>query len=130
MAAQKRNPMKLKCLVSVAALVLLLQGGVSLGAAQHLDWTPHSFVVYGPSTNGVHDSCGAWTSANPSTREAYDWWAMGFISGAGYAATAKLAATDADGLEAWMTKYCVDHPLDPIVKAATTLVNELKARAR
>jgi len=99
----------------------LLPSGVS---AQHT-----VFTSYGPT----QISCGSYTAASGNQRNTYDWWVLGFVSGANFErlSTNKpdLASTDSRGLEGWVTKYCADHPLDDVVTAAVVLVRELTARA-
>lgn len=90
-----------------------------------------TFMVYGPLKSDDFVSCGQWTISFPGEKKAYDWWLLGFVSGAGYGLknNGQLARTDSAGLEGWVEKYCADHPLDPLPKAAVSLVEELKARA-
>jgi hypothetical protein len=65
-------------------------------------------------------------------RDVYEWWVTGYVTGAGRALSAGgvgLAATDWSGIAGWVHKYCEDHPLDDLEKAAAALVAELKTRA-
>ena len=83
-----------------------------------------AWMVYGPT----RQSCGSWVGASGQSKEVLQWWMLGYVSGAGH--EVRLAETDAAGIEAWVTKHCTDHPLDTLVKAAMSLVDELKGRAQ
>jgi hypothetical protein len=83
------------------------------------------FVSYGPRSV----SCGTWNTTAKGNREEWDWWVMGFVSGAGRELSIRnlqLKETDPDGLMEWISKYCADHPLDNLVRASVLLVDELK----
>jgi len=94
--------------------------------------------VYGPADR----SCGAWTSGTPVTsagtggegnRDSYLLWVEGYLSGAATALSTysiKVADTDIEGIQTWMTNYCLQHPLDSIQVASSFLVVELGKRAQ
>lgn len=77
-------------------------------------------------------SCASFLAAAPEQRNTYDWWVLGFVSGANYgriySTLPDLASSDSLGLEAWVAKYCTEHPLDAVVAAAVALVKELSLR--
>jgi len=90
--------------------------------------------VYGPALS----SCGSYTITPPlsdtSIRASYLLWVEGYVSGASTVLSSResieLADTDPAGIEAWITKYCTDHPLSSLQLAATTLVLELIDHAK
>ena len=108
--------------IAVAAVMLLgliVQQGSSLAAQSG------TFRAYGATGK----SCGVWTMALDDQRVVYEWWVLGFISGADYSRSGPMMGeTDAPGVNAWITQYCADHPLDTMAKAAIELVRELRAR--
>jgi len=87
-------------------------------------------MVYWPATAYT---CGSWSSALSKGRESdeaqlYTMWMYGFVSGQSLWASRDkitLAATDTAGIDAWITKYCADHPLDTIAAAGLQLVDVL-----
>jgi hypothetical protein len=108
-------------------LVLLIIQETNSGAAQ-----PTTGMVYGPAGS----SCGAYSASPPlpetSIRVHYLIWVEGYISGAATVLSSResieLANTDPAGIEAWMNKYCSNHPIDSLQLAATNLVLELVAK--
>lgn len=91
-------------------------------------------VVFGPADM---PSCGAWTDARAKQRaeaNAYQMWALGFLSGLNWARSPTRGdvgrSTDAQGVLAWIDKYCLGAPLDSLLVAVITLDNELATRAR
>lgn len=89
------------------------------------------FMVYG--ADGGTMSCGKYSTETGARRQALDLWAMGFVSGAGYANGQNgkaMERTDAQGISSWFAKYCSDNPLDTTVQAAIALVKELERRAK
>lgn len=84
----------------------------------------HFFTMYGPTDT----SCGGWTTATGQTREIFEWWVLGFVSGADYAAEKRLTPSDSKGIKAWVDKYCAEYPLVPIAKASIDLVKELQPK--
>lgn len=74
---------------------------------------------------------GSFVSASQLERRVYEGWFLGFVSGAGQVRANEgppLIQTDSKGITEWAAKYCADHPLDSIVKAAISLVSELSPR--
>ena len=55
-------------------------------------------------------------------------WTYGFVVGASYASEERLARIDAPSVNAWMDKYCSEHPRARIADAAATLIDELTRR--
>jgi len=82
---------------------------------------------YGPT-------CSAFLGSSGPQRDIYHWWILGFVAGTSRERAAEsqvsLPRFLPDEIETWITKYCTDQPLDPMAKAAMSLVDELKARAR
>lgn len=85
----------------------------------------HVFTVYHAAGGG---SCGNWTLAKSGEKEELEVWVRGFVSGADYAGTKQLKATDSAGLVASMNKKCSEAPLSNIVQAAMSLVSDLGGR--
>lgn len=86
------------------------------------------FTIYGPVGEGGEMSCGAFSRMLPSDRTHLEWWLLGFVSGSGRELARKgiaLSHSDPAGIEAWVTKYCTDHPLENFTQAAVEIVNEL-----
>ncbi len=94
------------------------------------------FMMYGPITRqGTAVTCGAWNVADIEegrpivsqgqyNRANYTYWVFGFVSGA--TLHADMRVTDLDGIKGWITKYCREHPLDPLAEAAAELVEALR----
>ncbi len=55
-------------------------------------------------------------------------WTYGFVVGASYASEERLARIDAASVNAWMDKYCSEHPRARIADAAARLIDELTTR--
>jgi hypothetical protein len=55
-------------------------------------------------------------------------WTYGFVVGAFYASEERLARIDAPSVNAWMDKYCSEHPRARIADAAARLIDELTRR--
>jgi hypothetical protein len=55
-------------------------------------------------------------------------WTYGFVVGASYASEERLARIDAPSVNAWMDKYCSEHPRARVADAAARLVDELTRR--
>lgn len=76
------------------------------------------------SVFGMTDlSCGKYiqdVTTNPETSKVYDWWIAGFVTGTNLVKK-RVTSTDNAAHEAWLKKYCQDHPLDPFMKAAAEL---------
>jgi hypothetical protein len=110
---------------TVVVMFVLLAGPsmrYDSAAAQDVKWTQYgNFEV----------SCGTVTRSSPTQRSVYGAWAMGFLSGAGYAHAAAgigLTTTDYDGGIAWIEKHCSERPLDTLADASIALVRELARR--
>jgi len=71
-------------------------------------------------------SCVTWTQVrNDPTRtdrDGAEQWVLGYVSGVSAVTPLKRAA--ADGVWAWMDKYCRDHPLDNISEAGVALIRQ------
>ena len=90
-----------------------------------------SYIAYGPIKGTVAVSCAAWGATPESSRTDFRWWVYGFVSGAGHVLAknnVELEETDLDGITAWVTTYCAEHPLDSIIRASISLVDELRMR--
>jgi hypothetical protein len=81
------------------------------------------FMNYGAGVS----SCGKWIAANQAQHLTYSAWVLGFVSGFGHAAVTDLRETDADAIDAWMNKFCREHPLETISHASQALVSELRS---
>lgn len=118
-------------LVIVGTATLLLVGVLAPTAVARLAPPQHGvFAMYGPT----NVTCGAFTASKSTRREVYEWWALGFISGADMVIAdrsgKRLPGTDADAAKAWIAKYCAENPLDEFVMAPIKLVEELTRRGR
>ena len=80
--------------------------------------TSGDYAIYGHGNS----SCAAWSAALPGTptRELFLAWAQGFLTGTG-GFNDDQRKTTSEGIQASMTTYCQDHPLDTIEVAASTL---------
>ena len=84
------------------------------------------------------DSCGTWTKDR--SKDEYGFlinaaWVQGYLSALNVwtvigGKNDVLHDINANALVAWVDKYCQEHPLDTIVKAATELALELDRRSR
>jgi hypothetical protein len=66
-------------------------------------------------------SCGTWTANRRVQVKSMDaeTWVLGFLSGIGYAGNGNpLANMDAEGVWAWIDKYCSAYPISTIIIAA------------
>lgn len=89
----------------------------------------HNYTGYGPTRM----SCGSYLAAAAPERDTLDWWVLGFVTGINFERRLSnerpdLASTDSRGIEAWVAKYCAEHPLDELVIASVALVKELTNR--
>jgi len=81
-------------------------------------------------------SCGVYLdeAKNETLAHMYVHWAQGFLTGMnamGHASKQPLVLQpDAPTLQAYMTKYCKDHPLEHPLDAVTDLYFELRKRGR
>lgn len=77
-------------------------------------------------------SCGTWTRLRkgpPSIdRVIVEFWATGYATGANsdFGKPDILTGLDADAVEAWIDKFCLDFPLEPLGQATLTLVTTLR----
>jgi hypothetical protein len=124
--------MRLGC--AILAVVIL--------AALSIQASAQGNVIFGQGKN----SCGAWTQARQTRSVSAGLsaqWVAGYLSGMNtqlnlsspqndslYRQDDPLLGTDFDGLMGWIDNYCMSHPLKPIVAAAQSLIDELRARAQ
>ena len=80
-------------------------------------------------------SCGEWSAEHPNQRisvtmrNAYlQQWVLGFVSGFSRTFPEPPRQTDANAIMAWITQYCVAHPLDTVSTASRELTEELSKR--
>ncbi|WMT74556.1 hypothetical protein [Bradyrhizobium sp. Ash2021] len=80
---------------------------------------------------GGSRSCGSWLeNQRDEYFSLYDQaWVAGYLSSYSLHASDQIQLPDAAAVRGWITKYCRNHPLDEIYKAADELVNELNHRA-
>jgi hypothetical protein len=94
-----------------------------------------------PMISPQHNSCGEWIDqrkkdGNPLYPQETIYsnsvrgWLWGFYSGASIYGRRPLAIVQPAAIDAWVDKYCADHPLEDIDRAAVVLVDELAARAK
>ena len=92
------------------------------------------FTVYGPVSGTQALSCEAFLqNRNRETRVAYEWWAMGFVSGSSREfdrAGRRLKVTDTKAVLAWLDTHCRAHPQNSFVSAVMELVDELGDQPR
>ena len=103
----------LKRCAILATILVLIMSSVANAPARNLA------SVFGMTNL----SCGKYIqdiSITPETAEAYKWWIAGFVSGTNLAKK-RTTSTDNEAHEAWLKKYCQDHPLDNFMKAAAKL---------
>ena len=113
--------------VPLSVILVILVGGfsalsrVDTRAAQNDTFLP-IFV----NTGAV--SCREYNTANGARLSTYQWWLMGFVSGAGHVAQngkAPIARIDASAATEWVAKYCDDKPKETLAQAAVALVDGL-----
>ncbi len=90
--------------------------------------TAQSYVVWGIGA----ERCAAWVDAKRSSdkvqRAAYETWAHGFLTGAGFergGAIMTKASMDRDGVLKWLDDYCEANPRMSIERAAVALLGRL-----
>ena len=87
------------------------------------------------------NSCASWTEARKGVDDpanvkakviegASRAWIWGLMTGASVYGRRPLADVPVGAAEAWMDKYCADHPLDRLDQAGLQLIEELAARAK
>ncbi|HEY6433337.1 MAG TPA: hypothetical protein VIZ17_15260 [Acetobacteraceae bacterium] len=101
-------PVSIRPLLAAAVLLLLLSNGA---------------MAFKYAGSGVA-SCGEWLQER---RDPYggggagQQWVLGFLAGEADATEGKLdpiADTDAEGVWAWIDRYCEQHPTDRLIVAA------------
>ena len=73
-------------------------------------------------------SCRQYGTATGARLATYQWWVLGFVSGAGYTIDAmkgSMAGIEASAALEWVGKYCREHPNATLASAAAELVNGL-----
>lgn len=94
--------------------------GIVLFAAAQLAASAQAFTYAG---DGI-DSCGSWTHdrQEPGGGVAQQ-WVLGFLAGAALeGGPDPLSRTDADGVWAWVDRYCWNNPTDDLMKAMESFV--------
>jgi hypothetical protein len=82
-------------------------------------------------TGPIQNSCGTWTQMrNTQQAQAYEYWVLGFLSGANFheGNTDFLQGLDINAAKAWMDNYCRAKPLDTLTVAMVALMQELMDR--
>lgn len=108
----------------VPGLVILLAGMI-VGAQQRE--VPDGFSrTYGiPSEM----SCATYLRATGAERASYDWWLLGFVSGADYAfgraAARRFRPTDVQGIVSAVEKFCRERPTAQFGESGMVVVESL-----
>jgi hypothetical protein len=110
----------MRILAAAALATVLLYVAIS-GSAQAAP--SGQYTTYGEGSL----SCGTWLAHRTGGEQyPYNAWVLGWVSAAGYyQVRGALRDTDSNALIAWVDKYCREHPLDPINKAANRVVESL-----
>ena len=81
-------------------------------------------------------SCGKWTEnhqggESSGLQDFQNEWVLGFITALNDVRRGSdlVSGMDSSGLVAWITNYCVTHPLDSVATATNALALELQRRA-
>src|SRR5688572_26234521 len=109
----------------LAASILVFATTIFSGGGTHAGQQDSLLALYG-ATGMV--SCRHFTTANGARRATYEWWLLGFVSGAGYVRSnmgLPMAVTDAHAATERAADYCREKPLDTLAAAATAVVREL-----
>jgi hypothetical protein len=88
-----------------------------------------SYVIIGPG----RVSCGTWLQDSNSKSPLYyaqSAWIAGFVTAFNYYMPLDTKGADVNGMEAWITGYCSQNPLDNLAKASAALVKELQTRSQ
>src|SRR3954454_9736864 len=112
--------------VSVA-FVVVIGGMIVSGHAAAGDTQADPFLAVYYDNNGAV-SCQEYGIANGARFATYQWWLLGFVSGAGHVrATMKLPMGKADSAAAleWASNYCIRHPQDTLASAGVALAASL-----
>jgi hypothetical protein len=98
---------------------------VASAALLVLSWpsATHAYTLMGVGSR----SCGDWIADRRSNQFSVsdeEQWVLGFINGFGYSAVAGDPGgfTDANGVLAWMDKYCAAHTTENLADAAEAFV--------
>jgi hypothetical protein len=80
-------------------------------------------------------SCGTWIEARKVNNTfGHGSWLLGYLSALNLWGVIgrkdALSGTDADGVYAWMDRYCQSHPLETIARGAAELARQLDQRAQ
>jgi len=80
-------------------------------------------------------SCGTWIEARKINNTfGHGSWLLGYLSALNLWGVIgrkdALSGTDADGVYAWMDRYCQSHPLETIARGAAELARQLDQRAQ
>ena len=112
----------------LAASILVVSATIVPGGSTRAGQQDSLLTLYG-ATGMV--SCRDFSTANGARRATYEWWLLGFVSGAGYARNSMglpMAVTDAQAATERAGNYCREKPLDTLATAATAVVAELERR--
>jgi hypothetical protein len=115
----------MKTALQVAMLAI---GAVVFSGSYARSAQSDSFLVDFLRTGTV--SCREYTTANGMRFVTYQWWLLGFVSGAGHASknpNLRMANIDASAATEWVGKYCIENPGVSLASAATTLVAALES---
>ena len=99
--------------------------GFSEGAVRSAQQDPFLTVYY---NNGQAVLCREYNTANGARLSTYQWWLLGFLSGAGHARhdmKLPMARIDADEAIEWAGNYCSEKPSETLGSAAAALVVKL-----
>jgi hypothetical protein len=78
-------------------------------------------------------SCGTWTAARKTSRDYFPMaaWVLGYLAGiASSTGEDLMRGIDSAAVDAWVDKYCAEHPLNKVSDAANVLADELIARQK
>jgi len=84
------------------------------------------FKAFGPTNS----SCAKYVNevtTDEQAKQIYSWWVMGFMTGINYVKL-RSPATDIEAHDAWLLKYCQEHPLDTFIYAAIKLNEEIERK--
>ncbi len=86
-------------------------------------------TIYGAGS----DSCGEWTT-DQQLRHAFMEWIEGYVTGLdsmrALLQLTPLRRTDSAGIEQFVNNYCLQHPLDRLIRAGNALAKELLPTAQ
>jgi hypothetical protein len=117
---------------ALLTVVLTLSAGPQAAAPANRD----AWIV--PLSEGTN-TCESWVEARKNegmtvratgVAMASRAWMWGFVSGASAYGPKPLASVAAPAVDAWVDKYCWQHPLVPLDKAGRVLVEELAAQVK